>query len=219
MSLSLTYTSLIAMIQTWVEDNNTEFTTALDNIIGLGETRLIRDLDLEIFSTTSTGTFTVGSQSITKPSGVVALKSLYYTDTNNEEVYLNRKSDDFLTFYWKNAATTGTPLYYAENTETTWRVAPTPSTGSTWTARYITRPTGLSSSTATTFLSTNAADLLFKACLIESQQYLKLDPSEGGVIGLITSEYNNLLPRAKLEFLRMQQMDYRPLASGTTPTQ
>lgn len=217
MSLTLTYTSLKAMIQTWAEDNDTEFTTALDNIIGLGELRVLRDLDLEIFDNVATGNFTTSSQDITKPSDFISLRSFSYVDGAGKSFFLTRKTYDFLKMYWRTEATTGTPLFYAEYSETTLKVAPTPSNGYTYEIRYIARPTGLSSSTATTWLSDNVADLLFKACMIESEKYLKEDPSEGGRVAKFEAEYRAELPKAKRELLRVQRSDYRPIAPATSP--
>lgn len=207
------------MIQSWAEDSDTEFVTEIDNIIGLGETRLIRDLNLEIFNGISTGNFVTGNQNITKPTDSLAIKSLFFTDTDGDEKYLERKSDDYLTFYWKDASTTGTPKYVSEKDETTLRVVPTPNTTFAWTLSYVKRPTGLSSTTAETFLSKFVGDLLFKACIIESEEYLKEDPSEAGRIAVFERDYLSRLPAARQEFMRMQQSDYKPGTSSTAPIQ
>ena len=205
------------MIQTWEEDNNAEFTIALDNIIGLGELRLLRDLDLEIFDETATGTFTIGSEDVLKPDNVIALRSFHYTDASGSEEFLTRKSYDYIRLYWRNPSETGVPLYYTEFNETQWKVSPTPAIGSTYTVRYNARPAGLSPTNQNTFLSDNVADLLFKACIIEAEKYLKEDPSEGGRVSRFDAEYSQGVLDAKREFIRMQRADYRPIAPTTSP--
>lgn len=219
MALALTYTTLKAMLQTWTEDNNTEFVAEIDRIIGLAELKLLRDLDLEIFDTTATGAFTLGVQEVTKPTGLVALRTLTFVNASSEIVYLERKTYEYLNEYWPVAATLETPKYYTELNETQWRVVPTSDSAYTFTVRYTKRPTGLSASNENTFLSDNVADLLFLAAQIESEIYLKVDPEDVGNFQTFKANYAERLPAAKLELIRTERADYRPVAAVTAPTQ
>ena len=45
-----TYAEITANLQAWMEDDDTEFVGAIDDLINLGEMRLWRDLDLGIFT-------------------------------------------------------------------------------------------------------------------------------------------------------------------------
>ena len=208
MALTFTYTTLKAALQTFTEDLGAEFAAGLDTIIPLAETRLVKDLDLEIFDVTTTGTFTGSSALVTKPTDMVALRTFHYTDASGNFQPLEPKTWEFVKDYWPKAATTtSAPKYYAEYTETSWYLAGTPVSNLAYTVRYIKRPDGLSGSTATTWLSTNAADALFYACLITSEQFLKADER----VNLWKQEYSQHLQTARMELRRTDRNDYAPL--------
>lgn len=213
MALSLTYTSLVAMLQAWLADTGTDFSNQVDNIIGLGELRLQRDLDLEVFESESSSTFPVNDPAVTKPDNIVALRSFLYTDGDDEVVHLTRRSVDYIRDYNQGTNVTGDPLYYAELNETQWIVAPVPATDHTYTVRYIQRPSGLSSSTATTWLSDNAPDALFYACLLEAETFNKNDDDQARFSNIRTHYDNEILPRAQRELQRMMKADYSPIKS------
>ena len=176
MATSYTYTSLKAAIVSFTEDQGTEFASALDTIIPLAEDKALKDLDLELFDDSASNTFTVSSPWLAKPSGMLAVRSMHYTTATGDFKILEPRTWEFCKDYWpKDSTTTSTPKYYAEYSESDWFIAGTPASGLVVTARYISRPLGLSAITATTWLSTNVGDLLFYACLACSEQFLKAD--------------------------------------------
>ncbi len=207
MAASYTYDTLKTALIDFTEDDGAEFASALDQIIALGESKLLKDLDLEIFDTTAVGTFTPGSPLVTKPSYAIAIRSMYYTDGSGNFVFIEQKPYEFVKDYWpRQASTTSTPKYYAELNETQLFIAGTPATGLAYTLRVIRRPDGLSSLNTTTWLSTKAADALLYACLVTSEQFLKADNR----IGTWRSEYQLALNSAKIELKRTDRTDYSP---------
>ena len=208
MPVSYTYATLKDAIQDGVEDQSTEFSNELDDLIARGETRLLRDLDFEIFDVTDTVTFTPGTATVTKPTGHLSTRSLFHT-VASVRTFLEERSYEYLIDYWPNAATTGTPLYYCELNDTQWLVVPTPPAAvTTGTSRFLKRPTGLSGSTTTTWLSTNAGDCLLHACLIEASKLIvddeRLDRWEKEYMGYVIS--------SQAEFKNLMRKDYKPLA-------
>ena len=206
MPTTFTYASLTTALKNHIENQGTAFSTELDTIIGLGELKLLRDLDLEIFDSTDTGTFTASSQLVTKPTGYVAGRSLHITVSGvTSQLFL--RTYEYLIDYWPTTATTTTsPKYYAELNDTQWFVAGTPASGYSFTARFMKRPSGLSGAVTTTWLSTYAADALFYACLAASEEYLKADER----VALWKNEYAEKLFAARNEFRRMRRSDYTP---------
>ena len=65
------------------------------------------------------------------------------------------------------------PKYYANYDEDSILLAPTPNAAYTIDLEYNAQPTGLSSSTTTTWLSNNAPTALLYACLVEAFKFLK----------------------------------------------
>lgn len=210
MAASFTYATLVTAIETFTEDSGTEFVTAIDTIIPLAESRLLRDLDLELFDVTASGTFTASSAVVTKPTDMVALRSFHYTDASGNFQMLDPKSWEFVKDYWpKVATTTATPKYFTEYSDTQWYLAGTPASGLTYTVRYIKRPTGLTSGNTTSWLGTHVGDVLLYACLITSEQFLKADDR----MPLWKTEYAAHLNAAKKELRRTDRNDYSPIES------
>ena len=208
MALSFTYASLKTALQAFTEDTGSEFETALDTIIPLAETRLVKDLDLEIFDVTYAGVLTAGSPLVEKPLDMVALRTFHYTDATGNFQPLEPKTWEFAKDYWPKASTTtANPKYYVEYNSTDWYLAGTPSVNSDYTVRYIKRPDGLSLSTPTTWLSEKTPDVLFYACLVTAEQFLKADSRAP----LWAAEYAKLLRSARIELMRTDRNDYAPM--------
>jgi len=76
--LAWTYTSLFDALKAWpVEIENQTYEDDLPTIIGLGHVRLIRDLNLSIFDVTDESlTLDEGERLVTKPTGIIATRSL-----------------------------------------------------------------------------------------------------------------------------------------------
>lgn len=215
MSVTYSYSTLTTEIIKQAHDDGTAFAAEVDNLIATGETKLLRDLDLEIFDSTDTGSFAYGSQNVTKPTGYLACRTLSYVSSGTTRVFMTPKTYDFLIDYWPTSGTVGLPKYYAELNTTTWVVAPTPNSAYTWTARFMKRPTGLSGSNTTSWLGTNAGDLLLLACMIASEAYLEADER----IATWKAEYQEKLGMAKYELRRMTRSDYAPGVAAPTPRQ
>jgi hypothetical protein len=212
-----TYTELVANLQAWVEDDDNEFTGSIDDVINLGEMRLWRDLDLSIFTSENTTPTVASTETLTKPvtdTELVTWQSLYY-DNSGERIWLELRSTDFVRDH-QTIGSTAPPKYYAEQTETDWLLSPIPDGIYTINARGTTRPTGLSSGNATTWLSLHQDDLLFKACLAESEGFLKADDR----VAMWTEQYVAALPLAKRETYTMLQERYNltPMEVPAVPT-
>lgn len=209
MSSSYTYTTLKAALLAFVEETATDdYATDIDKIIPLAEDKLLRELDLEIFDVVATGAFTPSSSAFAKPTGFVALRTLHYTDASGNFQLLEPRSWAVCKDYWpKEATTTSAPKYFAEYSDTAWFIAGTPASALVTTARYIKRPTGLTSGNATTWLGTHVGDLLLYACLVGSEQYLKADDR----IGTWKTEYVERLQAARFELKPESRKDYMPL--------
>lgn len=78
MALQWTYTTLFAALQDWpVEQDNEDYDDNLPNLIGMGELRVVRDLNLSIFDVIDESlTVDEGERFITKPTGLVVVRSL-----------------------------------------------------------------------------------------------------------------------------------------------
>lgn len=211
--LQYTSATLQAAMQDWPEDDDADYVAAIPELIGHGELKLTRELDLEIFEVDATATISTGVATITKPTNMVAPRTLAFTNVTYQE--LDQRTVDFVRQYGATAAS-GNPKYYAELSETQWIVAPTPNFNGTLNCRIIRRPTGIVIATgaSTSFLSTYFPDLLLKACLIAAHTYLKNDPKYAQMV----IDYGRSLPMAAAEVgvLRKKNAIARMTLEGIT---
>ena len=168
-TLAWTHTSLRAALQAWPVNSGTAYVANLDNIIGLGELRLVRDLNLEIFDHTTNLVINSGERVITKPADLIATRSLrlgpetFYILTEDDEVIaveagggvltenaiaivsartreLEHRSWDFCQEFSPDPVETGMPRYRNDLNTTEWEVVPTADDRYGVICRYVRRP-------------------------------------------------------------------------------
>lgn len=175
-TLSYTWTTLRAALQAWPHSSNADYVANLDHIIGAGELRLVRDLNLEIFDHSTTLVVDAGERLIQKPGNLIATRSLrvgpetFYLITEEEDVVgledgsggillesavdaadtrtapLEQRSWDWCQEFAPDPVQTGRPRYFNELNDTQWEVVPTADQRYGVLCRYVRRPTDLLSS-------------------------------------------------------------------------
>lgn len=213
----ITYAELTQKLQDWLEDDDAEFVGSIDEVINLAEMRLWRDLDLSIFTAEDTVATAASTDTVTKPTTdpqLVTWQSIYY-DSAGERTFLELRSTDFVRDH-QTIGATAAPRYYAETSETDWLLSPIPDAIYTLNARGVTRPTRLSATQTTTWLSTHQDDILFKACLAEAEGFLKSDDR----VPVWEEQYVARLPLAKRETYELlnQRYNLTPLEVPAVPT-
>lgn len=214
-----TATDLSNGLQSWLEDDDAEFTGEIDDIIDLGEKRLLRDLDLAIFRRTDSSEVTIASTAVVNkptiaaPDLLISAKSIYLTGAGlgTDARFLVTRSHEYLHDY-NAGGTDGVPRFYGEVDETTWILGPKPDDVYTVNVIYLSRPARLEAGVnETNWLSDNAYDILFKAALAEAEKFLKSDERAP----LWEQDYILSLARARKELYNQFGNQYDQL--GATP--
>lgn len=183
------------------------FQNILPRMIEYAELRIYRELDFLYTETSATALCTANSRNVTVPTNIFIVNSLNLitpSSTTDPElgtrVPLERVSLEFMNATWPTAATTGVPKQYALLDNTSARFAPTPA--SAYTAEFIGiyRPTPLSSTNTTTFISTNLPDLFLQASLIFGFQYQQYPEAMASA----EQAYQTLRAGVSLETLRQK---------------
>lgn len=181
--LSFTYTSIILALQTWLDDFDTDLSTAVQQqCVQLAEIRLIDDLDLTVFSEVSTATLAASASPavlansfVARPGTVLLTDAMFYKAAATGDLLfpMERRDQSFLMDYL-NPAVKGPPKYYAESDTTNWQVAPyTDVSTYTLVAYGPNAAQSLIDTSGTTWMSTNAAEVLWEAVLIQAAIFLK----------------------------------------------
>lgn len=176
----MTYDELVQRLQRWSRDTGTDFQTSADVMISDGELMISKDLNLDQMRVRSTLALVAGTYIYTKPTGCVDIRHISYVDATTGEIkFLEYRRREVIVDYapTPNAlADRAAPLYWDNyDTASAFKiyVGPTPIVDLTGEIEHEVRIAGLSSTTATTYLSLYQPDLLFNAALMKSTIWSK----------------------------------------------
>lgn len=166
------YIHLVNDIIETTENNGTEFTDHIPKLVNRAEERLTKSLDDYGLVSIATITLTQGTNDLTLPTGTRLVKNINIED-NGTKINLLQRTDEFINDYWPVSASTGTPKYYANRTNTKIRFAPTASATYSGELVYITRPVTLTTATNSNYFTDFCYDALYAACMSEALGYMK----------------------------------------------
>jgi hypothetical protein len=168
----MTYSELVTKIRNYTEvDSNVFTSTIIDGFIQDAEFRILRDVDSDNNRKYATASVVVTQKYFNVPDNCLVIRSVQIT-VSGETKFLDIRDVTFVNEY-NSESLQGAPKYYANWDENTVIVAPTPDQAYTVQVNYILKPTGLSSNTATTYLSQQFPNGLLYACLVEAYGFLK----------------------------------------------
>tara|TARA_B100000768_G_scaffold168636_1_gene173632 strand:+ start:1934 stop:2557 length:624 start_codon:yes stop_codon:yes gene_type:complete len=205
----MNYTTLVANIQNFLEDDSTELQASIDQIIAQAEDIIFQRLpNLPCFRNTTTANLVVGTTDYVVASARMIRQVSVIS--SNVSSYLDHRVDSYLRDYWPNLTTQGTPKFYstksANTAGTTIRIAPTPDTADSYQVDFIAPEAGLSSSNANTWVGDNAENVLLSACLYEASAFLKA--------GETLTLYKTQFDEAVQLFVQEMQRDYAAEYNG-----
>ena len=176
----MTYDELKQKIIDYTEVSSNVLTdTILNGFINDAEFRILREVDSDNNRRYVSANLIASTRFIDTPTDLLIIRSaqivdseLASGDTNQNRDFLQFRDTSFMSEF-NPTATTGVPKYYSNWDETRIVVAPTPDQTYTIQLNYILKPTGLSSTNTTTYLSTEFPIGLLYACLVEAYGFLK----------------------------------------------
>jgi len=170
----MNYSDLVTNIRNYTEvDSNVLSESVINTFITMAENRVMREVDLDVFKEYVVGNFTSSNAFLELPTDFLFARYVQIIAANNTRTYLEPREMTFINEYIPDRTSTGTPKYYAMFDQNTMLVAPTPSSNVNVELGYFRRVAQLSSANTTTWLSTNAPEVLLYACLVEAYSYLK----------------------------------------------
>ena len=214
-----TYSELVTQIRDYCKVDNNVFTTAIVNdFIEHAELTIFRQIDFDVFRKYQTASLTTGDAFVGMPGNTptsfayIRAVNIFSPSgslgglTDNERVFLEKRDASFINEYSPNRTSTGIPKYYANWDNDTIILAPAPNAAYTIELAYNAQETGLSSSNTTTWVSTNAPQLLLYACLIEAFKFLK-NPN---MVAMYTQAYQDVItPLAAEQIGRRRREEYK----------
>jgi hypothetical protein len=173
--MSFTLATLKTAIQDYTENTETTFVNNLPLFIRAAEERILKSVQLSFFRKNVTANFSASDQFLAIPSDFLAPFSLSFTDSSSNKNFLDFKDVNYLQEFTPNAATTGTPRYYAVFDVNNFIIAPTPASALAVELHYYYRPGSLTTGgdSGTTWLSENAELALLYGSLYEAYTFMK----------------------------------------------
>ena len=171
----LTYTkaTLKPSLQSWNVNADPDFVSKLDEIIQRGELRLSQMLDLDSLDTVSTTTTSATVPEVWKPDNLIVERLLLIAAPTGKKGVLPRSRA------WVQLMNEddeeGVPKYYCEHDEDRWAMAPIPNAALLIYVHGLFRPASITdgSDNTETWFSTRVPNLLWLACSIEANEFLK----------------------------------------------
>lgn len=175
--MSFTYTQLKTAIQDFCENTETSFVTNLPLFIRAAEDRIFQSVNLTYFKKNASSALSQNDQFVSVPSDFLTPFSLHITTANFQD-FLMLKDVNFVQKYTLDSASTGTPQYYGIYDVDNLIVSPTPDQNYTVELHYYYRPASLTagSDSGTTWISSNAPNVLLYGALYEAYTYMKGEP-------------------------------------------
>lgn len=212
--MSLTYATWLAELSRLcvIDSTDADFVANLPSCIDYAEQRLYRELDLLNTVTRDTGLLTVGTRSFTLPSNngrfvttqgfnVITPAGVTVPDSGTRNP-LVPTSRDVLDLLWPSTTGATLPTMFAMISDQQIVVGPAP--GSAYTIEVIgtIRPTALSASNTTSYLTTYLPDLFLAASMIFMSAYMRnwgAQADDPRMAVNWSAEYDKLLVSANVE--------------------
>jgi len=175
----MNYGELQTQIRNYTEvDSNGLTDSTITQITKNTENRIYREANIDAFRAYATAAMTSGNRYVSTPTSLRNIRYIQITNSSGDQTFLEQKDTSFMAEYDPTPSTTyGTPKYYANWDNDTWVVAPTPADNFNVTIAYYVQPATITSTTsATSYVSTFAEDMLLYGCLAETYKYLKGPP-------------------------------------------
>lgn len=175
MAAVMTYTSLAADIESYLERTDTATIAKIPTFIMLAEQTIASQIKFLGTLTVDTSTMVAGTATIAKPARWRKTVSMNYTDANGDRQPILLRKYEYLRNYWPDGTQQSAPLYYADYDYTHWLIAPTPDAAYTFEVLYYQRPQPLDASNQTNWFTEYAPQALLYGSLLQAMPFLKND--------------------------------------------
>lgn len=218
MATALTFSSLIASLQAYLERGSTPTDPTvfaqLPSLINLAERAVARRLKITGMIIPVTSTLQVGVSVYAKPSGWRRTTSMNFgvstvadpSPAQNSRVPLFSRSYEYCRGYWPDQTLMGPPKFYSDYNYQNWLVVPTPDINYPWEINYYGLPNLLDNTNQTNFWTDFAPETLLYRSLLECTPFLKNDDRitvweklyEEAAGGLSTEDISRAVDRASV---------------------
>ena len=202
----MTYTELIAAIEAYTENTESNFVAEIPVFVTQAEQRIYNSVQFPSIRKNVTGNLTSGNKYLSAPNDFLSVYSLAVIDGSGNYEYLLNKDVNFIRQSYPNPTTdTGLPKYYAlfgptvnvstVTDELSFIIGPTPDSSYSVELHYYYYPESITvAADGRTWLGDNFASVLLYGSLVEAYTYMK---GENDMMQLYNQKYMEALNLAK----------------------
>lgn len=190
----MTYDSLVADIESYLERTDTATLDKIPTFIMLAEQQIATQIKFLGNLTVNTSTMVTGNPVIAKPARWHKSVSLNVTVGGERRPVLLRKYE-YIREYWPDATATGVPKFYCDYDYENWLIGPTPDDDYSFEVLYYERVQPLDSSNQTNWFTEYAPQALLYGSLLQAMPFLKNDER----IPMWRAEYDIVMQSLKVE--------------------
>ena len=194
MAASMTYTSLVDDIASYLERSDSQTLAKIPTFIMLAEQVIASEIKFLGNLTVNNSTMVIGESIIPKPARWHKTVSMNVVVAGERQPVFLRKYE-YLREYWPDATATGTPSYYADYDYTHWLIAPTPASAYTFEILYYQRLQPLDDTNQTNWFTEYAPQALLYGALLQAMPFLKNDER----IPMWQAQYQQIIQTLKTE--------------------
>ena len=166
------FTTLKTDIVDYLDNDTTELSNQLNQIIENAEDQLADDVTEDAFFDKETGTLSIGDNTVNKPAAERGIRYFQIT-SGSTIIQLERRELTFLREFYSSTSDTGTPKYFGEYDSSSFLIAPSPSAALSYEIGYTQRLPRLNTGNTTNFYTSNAYQLLLYCALNHAAVYVK----------------------------------------------
>lgn len=170
--MTYTYTTLTEDVIANMEEDSTEFVSALPSIVRRAQSYIQRRIDTPNILRTTTVSVSAATRTLTLPTDLLVLKSVQVS-LSAGWTNLLQQTNEYLTAYWPVFTSVSEPKYYAPVDNTQILLAPTPTSGTAALVEYVPKVTVLTSAAPSNWFSENADAAFFAAAMMYANLWTK----------------------------------------------
>jgi hypothetical protein len=174
MAAVMTYNSLVADIESYLERTDTATIDKIPTFIMLAEQIIASQIKFLGNLTVNTSTMTQGDPVIAKPARWHKTVSMNITVAGKRQPVFLRKYE-YLREYWPEATQEDVPKFYCDYDYTHWLIAPTPDDAYGFEVIYYERVQPLDVSNQTNWFTQYAPQAILYGSLLQAMPFLKND--------------------------------------------
>jgi len=207
----MNYAQLVELIQEYCETEETSFVANIPNFVKQAEQRIYRTVMIPELRKGATAPIVSGNPYVARPTDFLSVFSFAVVDEDGNYSFLYDKDPSFIREAFPNAATTGTPKFYAQfdgETPTSagnFIVGPSPDKNYTVELQYYYDPPSIVDA-GESWLGENAKGVLLYGSILEAYTYLKGDAD---MMGVYSQRYDEALRQLTGIDVRSKRDDYR----------